>query len=83
MGSGTIFKAITKRDLESLLLPWPDEELAAIADGALSPAISTIRRLASANRELAAIRGLLLPKLVTGEIDVSSLDLDSSIGAVP
>ena len=35
------------------------------------------------NRKLAAMRDLLLPKLVTGQIDVSSLDLDSLVeGAV-
>ena len=30
-------------------------------------------------RGLAALRDLLLPKLVTGQIDVTSLDLDAAI----
>ena len=33
------------------------------------------------NRRLAAIRDLLLPKLVSGEIDVSNLDLDALVGS--
>ncbi len=32
--------------------------------------------------QLASIRDLLLPKLVTGEIDVSQLDLDAVVGSV-
>lgn len=43
--------------------------------------IGTGRELMRSNRRLASIRDLLLPKLVTGEIDVSSLDLDALIGA--
>ena len=35
--------------------------------------------LPDADRRLAAIRDLLLPKLVTGQIDVSSLDLDALV----
>lgn len=31
-------------------------------------------------RHLAALRDLLLPKLVTGRIDVSHLDLDALVG---
>jgi len=38
-------------------------------------------RLAHANAGLAGLRDLLLPKLVTGEIDVSDLDLDALVEA--
>jgi len=38
-------------------------------------------RLAHASAVLARTRDLLLPKLVTGEIDVSALDLDALVGA--
>jgi len=34
------------------------------------------------NRNLAHIRDLLLPKLVTGQIDVSKFDLDAAVGSV-
>jgi type I restriction enzyme S subunit len=34
------------------------------------------------NDRLAAMRDLLLPKLVTGQIDVSSLDLDAVVASV-
>ena len=39
--------------------------------------------LVAAAERLASIRDLLLPKLVTGEIDVSELDLDSMLEAAP
>ena len=37
------------------------------------------RRSSQRTRRLAALRDLLLPKLVTGQIDVSSLDLDALV----
>lgn len=37
------------------------------------------RRLRSENEQLVQVRDRLLPKLVTGEIDVSGLDLDAVI----
>ena len=44
--------------------------------------LDTAQILMLKNRKLAAIRDLLLPKLVTGEIDVSELDLDALIETV-
>ena len=44
-------------------------------------ALDAAQQLMFANRELAAIRDLLLPRLVTGQIDVSHLDLDGLVDA--
>jgi len=43
----------------------------------VEPVFSTALDLANSNRVLSGLRDLLLPKLVTGEIDVSGLDLDA------
>lgn len=50
--------------------------------GQVEPMDQEVISLQQGNRQLAALRDLLLPKLVTGAIDVSSLDLDALVGAV-
>lgn len=77
MGGGTIFKAIGKKELEQIPVLQPPDGLVAAADDRLAAEFRLIRSLTFASRELAAIRDLLLPKLVTGQIDVSQLDLDA------
>lgn len=81
MGSGTIFKAITKKDLHGLVIPWPPPQLADQAEATLAPMVGQIRTLSDAATTLSGIRDLLLPKLVTGEVDVSELDLDALVEA--
>lgn len=81
MGSGTIFKSITKKDLASLRIPWPPDSFAGYVERQFAPKLEQIGVLSRSNVHLAAIRDLLLPKLVTGEIDVSELDLDALVEA--
>ena len=66
-------------DSFELAVPPPDlvEQFERLASSMINKAFS----LAGQNRSLMTVRDLLLPKLVTGEIDVSSLDLDALIGA--
>jgi len=47
----------------------------------VKPMVASLEELRESAERLAAIRDLLLPKLVTGEIDVSDLDLDGLVGA--
>lgn len=57
-----------------IVLP-PDDVLSMFADLAW-PMVLAVPHLIEHNHKLAAIRDLLLPRLVTGQIDVSELDLD-------
>lgn len=77
MGGGTIFKAVGKEELEQISLICAPAELEAEAETALGNNLALIRTLTSANQALADVRDLLLPKLVTGQIDVSKIDLDA------
>jgi type I restriction enzyme S subunit len=77
MGGGTIFKAVGKKELEQIPMICATAELEAVAEPVLVDNLELIRSLNFANRTLAGIRDLLLPKLVTGQIDVSALDLDA------
>ena len=83
MGGGTIFKAITKADLHAVLIVQPNRALSERADSLFEALDGLIRVLTFSARNLRSIRDLLLPKLVTGEIDASSLDLDALLEETP
>jgi type I restriction enzyme S subunit len=76
MGGGTIFKAITKRDLEGVEILQPVDPVARLSEATMEPIDLMLRSLTFGTRALGGLRDLLLPKLVTGAIDVSRLDLD-------
>ena len=76
MGSGTIFNAITKADLLGIQLLKPTNRLAAKFEKTVQPISSELANLTIKNTTLRQTRDLLLPKLISGEIDVSDLDID-------
>ncbi|MYI94118.1 restriction endonuclease subunit S, partial [Candidatus Poribacteria bacterium] len=75
MGSGTIFNAITKADLLGIQLLKPTNRLAAKFEKTVQPISSELANLTIKNINLRQTRDLLLPKLISGEIDVSQLDI--------
>ena len=77
MGGGTIYKAITKGDLLGIQWLVPPAEIKAAFDAFERPMFKLISNLTQQNRNLRSTRDLLLPKLVSGEIDVSDLDIDT------
>lgn len=79
MGGGTIFKAIGKKELADIRAFRPSNSVAEEANNVFSDNIDLIKALTFENRRLAALRDVLLPKLVSGQIDVSGLDLDAVI----
>jgi type I restriction enzyme S subunit len=73
MGSGTIFKAVTKADLYGLDLLVPPQEFVYRFEEFAKPGWALLRNLTARNANLRATRDLLLPKLISGEVDVSAL----------
>ncbi len=61
------------------LLPWPSAAIRTRFIATLRPIISSIDVLNSTSEMLAAKRDLLLPKLVTGQINVSQMNPDSLV----
>ena len=57
----------------------PPANLAGEFTGLIDNTLGAATSLMFEARELAEIRDLLLPKLVTGQIDVSDLDLDAAV----
>jgi type I restriction enzyme S subunit len=56
---------------------WPPGDMRASLVSALGPTLGLVDELLDGSDRLALIRDLLLPKLATGQIDVSHLDLDA------
>lgn len=77
MGSGAIFNAIRKTDLLEILLLTPTESVIGKFEEIVSPIFAELANLTLKNTNLHQTRDLLLPKLISGEIDVSELDIDT------
>ena len=76
MGGGTIFKAVTKRDMQDIQLIEPPSDLVHQWSELATPMFDLVRVLTFQNRCLVEARDLLLPRLISGELDVSGLDLE-------
>lgn len=75
MGSGTIYKAITKTDLLGLKLKHPSAGLDKHFNELVTPMDSEIENLTLKVNSLRKTRDLLLPKLISGEIDVVKIKM--------
>ena len=73
--SGAVFDAITTRDFESeIIMKLSDDDEKAFLDVA-QPIYQAVLSNSIENLGLAALRDSLLPKLMSGEIDVSAVQL--------
>ena len=76
MGGGTIFKAVTKDDVHKIGWLVPPQSLLDQFDTIASMVWRQIEILTDKTLNLRTTRDLLLPRLISGEIDVSSLRLE-------
>ena len=75
MGGGTIFKAVTKGDMERIKCLYPPMEHLVLFEKICSPIGEQLAALGKKNVILRQTRDLLLPKLISGEMDVSEMDI--------
>ena len=75
--TGTTRKSISAKVMEAGPIIRPPEAILDAFVEAVTPLREGITRLAQLSETLVRSRDLLLPKLVTGAIDVSKLDLDA------
>jgi type I restriction enzyme S subunit len=73
MGGGTIFKAVTKKDMHDVQMVTPRDDHVGRFEGIAVPMWSLIKTLTEKNTNLRVQRALLLPKLISGEIDVCGI----------
>ena len=78
MGSGTIFNAITKSDLLNVQLLEPPKSIVINFEEIAKLISLQLANLTIKNTNLQKNRDLLLPKLISGEIDVSQPDIDTN-----
>jgi type I restriction enzyme S subunit len=73
--SGAVFDAIVTRDFETEVINVLSSEDSQIVLDAISPMMEKIHNNTKENIRLSALRDALLPRLMSGELDVSGLDL--------
>lgn len=76
IGGGTIYKAVGKAELADLPIVEPEPELVSAFEQIVRPMLDIRIELTLQIRQLEAARDLLLPRLVTGQLDISHIDLD-------
>jgi type I restriction enzyme S subunit len=64
------------------LVALPSPELQAKFNGVIQPLRDLLNLIPASNGRLLSILELLIPKLVSGQIEVSKLDLDAVVGSV-
>ena len=79
LGTGATFKEITKGAFKRFPFVVPPQLLLDKYRVATQPLERQVHALEQLTRNLASLRDRLLPKLVTGQVDVSSLDLDALV----
>ena len=78
---GTTMRHIKRSALEEVMVSVPARSLVAQFTKRVRPLHGERRALSAENRTLAATRDLLLPRLVTGRLDISDVDLGDLLPA--
>lgn len=78
-GTSTSHQRVKPDDLLAIELLRPAPDVVAKFTAVVSPQLAMARVLRTEGRQINALRDALLPKLVTGQLDVSSLDLGALV----
>jgi type I restriction enzyme S subunit len=76
LATGSAYPAVRPPDFECYALALPPADLLGQFDRNVGPMHRLQHTLSEQNRMLSEVRDLLLPRLISGELDVSDLDLD-------
>ena len=79
---GTTMRHIKRSALTEVQTVVPSQDLVLEFSDAVGPLDAEALTLRFQTAELSTLRDLLLPKLVSGQIDVSTLDLDALLETV-
>ena len=81
IGGGTIFKAVTKKDMYEISMLHPIGNIIEEFQSHAKPIWKIIRILSEKNNNLRQTRDLLLPRLISGDIDVSEMPDPEEVAA--
>jgi type I restriction enzyme, S subunit len=70
MGGGSIFNSVTKKDIEAIMITEGDSKTMTNFNQIVTPIDKAIENLESQNRLLKESRDILLPRLMSGEVEV-------------
>ena len=73
--TGAVQPKVSQSNLKSVPTIIPPQSVLSDFDHIIQPLFSEIRNLRTENANLATLRDSLLPKLMSGELDVSEIDL--------
>lgn len=76
--SGSTTKNINKGTFSNILIPVPKKEIVIKFHKIVNNKYKLIEKLQYENKKLAQIRDILLPKLMSGQIDLSDIDIGDS-----
>ncbi|HOI36868.1 MAG: Type-1 restriction enzyme EcoKI specificity protein [Deltaproteobacteria bacterium ADurb.BinA179] len=79
--TGAAYPAVTAKDFEKATILLPDQETLAAFDTLVLPHQEQIDTLQGQNRQLREARDLLLPKLMSGALDVSRINVPQEVAA--
>ncbi len=73
--TGAVQQKVSQQNLKKVPAIIPSKEALSAFDDLIQPIFSQIRNLRDENARLADLRDILLPRLMSGELDVSNIDL--------
>jgi type I restriction enzyme S subunit len=81
LATGATFKEISKKTFRALPILWPTDALLKSFEERVYPLIQQIRLIKKQSQQLDHARDLLLPMLMSGQIDVSDIRLPEELAA--
>ena len=81
LATGATFKELSKKTFRALPVLWPTDALLKSYEDKTYPLIQQVRLIKKQNQELTKARDLLLPKLMSGQLDVSGIPLPEVVAA--
>lgn len=74
--TSSIATAVNSKMIKNMLFPVPKKDALHTFNNLAIPAFSTIKERQNENHTLSALRDTLLPRLMSGEIDVSNIEVE-------
>lgn len=81
LATGATFKELTKRTFRALPILYPIDGLLTAFEEKTYPLIQQVRWIKKQNQQLVHARDLLLPRLMSGQLDVSGIPLPDEVAA--
>lgn len=79
LATGSTFKELSKKTFRSLPINWPTPGILQAFEDTVYPMIQQTRHIRKQSDQLKRARDLLLPKLMSGQLDVSGITLPDEV----